>query len=351
MKNLAGFGICVVFLLLRGTVLLSQVPVNEVLVSSAVDCQNTITRLTEEIKKYELKIVKSQNTIGRSETIQKNARDAGNREAERIATEAISNSQKTISDCREFIVVLKERRGKYQSALESVRKAMGKTNKVNAVTLNFSGQVSIIRPSGEKTDMNNTTGNTMEAGDIISTSSDGIIDLAFLEGRGKVTVGPDSKVRMIKEKDSTNVLEVIKGKIYSSVLKADEYEKKMIDLYKNFKTDSLLKTMGTVSSFSEEQWYAFVRKSMSARMKKKFEVRTPAAVLAVRGTRFSVNAIDENTTELTVIEGKVEFMPAGTTEGVMVEGGQVCRINKKEPVTGAVSCDTLKINKWWQYEK
>jgi hypothetical protein len=330
---------------------MSQISVNGVLVSSAVDCQKKITRLTVEIKKYETRILKSQNTITRSETILKNAHDAGNAEAERIASEAISNSTKTISDCREYIAVLKGRRSRYLSALESVRKAMGEPTGINAVALDFSGNVSITRPSGEKIEMNGKNANTLGAGDIISTSSDGIIDLEFLEGRGNVTVGPDSKVRMIKEKDSTNVLEVMKGKIYSSVLKADEYEKKMAGLYRDFRTDSLLSTIRTMSSFSEEQWIAYIRKNMPERMKRKFEVRTPSAALAVRGTRFVVTVIDENTTELLVIDGSVEFTSSGTAGSVMVDGGRVCRVNKNHAPAAAMPCDTLNINKWWQYEK
>jgi len=335
---------------MQGTILQSQIPVNGVLISSAVDCRKKITQLTVEIKKYENRILKSQNTIAHSESIQKNARDAGNKEAERIATEAISNSSKTIKECREYIVSLKERRSKYQSAVESIKKAMGQTNKLNAVARDFTGQVSITRLSGEKIDLKSAAANTMEAGDIINTSSDGKIDLDFLEGRGNVTVGPDSKVRMIKEKDSTDVLEVMKGEIYSSVLKTDEYEKKIIDLYQSFSTDSLLRSVEPYKNFTPEQWVLFARR-YAMKYEKKFRVRTPTAICGIRGTRFTVTVIDENTTELQVLEGKVEISPAGVNETVMVEGGQVCRINKNETPSGAVSCDTLTINRWWLYEK
>ncbi len=351
MKNFTRSLICIFIILAHGTILQSQIPVSGVLISSAVDCQKKINQINGEIKKYENRILKSQNTITHSETIQKNAREAGNKEAERIAAEAISNSSKTIRECREYIVSLRERRSKYQSAVESIRKAMGQTNKVNAVALDFTGQVSIIRTSGEKIDLKNASANIMEAGDIINTSSDGKVDLEFMEGRGKMTVGPDSKVRMIKEKDSSDVVEIMKGEIYSSVLKADEYEKKMTDLLKNFKADSLLSTIGTVSSFSDQQWHAYWRRSLPERWKKKFELRTPAAVTSVRGTKFGITVIDENTTELLVTEGTVEIKPSGADEAIVVEGGQVCRITRGQACAGAIPCDTLNINKWWLYEK
>jgi len=350
MKNLTRSWICILIVLVQGAVLQSQIPVNGVLISSAVDCQKKINQMTGEIKKYENRILKSQNTITRSETIQKNAREAGNKEAERIAAEAISNSAKTIKECREYIVSLRERRSKYQSAAESIKKAMGQTNKVNAVALDFTGQVSIIRPSGEKTDLKSASPVTMEAGDIINTSADGKADLEFLEGRGRVTVGPDSRIRMVKEKDSTDVLEVMKGKIYSSVLKADEYEKKIIDLYQSFSTDSLLRNAEPYKYFTPEQWVLYARK-YAMKYEKKLRVRTPSAICGIRGTRFTVTVIDENTTELQVFEGKVEISPANDAGTVLVEGGQVCRVNKNKTPSDAITCDTLTINKWWLYEK
>jgi len=51
------------------------------------------------------------------------------------------------------------------------------------------------------------------------------------------------------------------------------------------------------------------------RYSRKFEVRTPTAVLAVRGTEFALKASPGTATELTAIDGKVVFTALpGTTE-------------------------------------
>lgn len=339
---------------LSGPVLLSQAPVSQVLLSSAVDCRKKIEQVSAEIVRYQNRIVKSRNTIANSATIQKKARDAGNKEAERIATEAIANSEKTIKDCSNFIAALKEKRSRYQVALSSILKAMnagpGQVTNTTGAVLGYAGSVSIRNTSGNEKSLGNSSSFVFGQGDVISTSTDGFVNLDYLEGRGTLTVGPESEVRMLKDKDSTDVLEVIKGKVYSGVLRADEYEQKMMDLYQEFSADSLLRSVEPYKSYSAEQWTGFVRARM-LRYSKKFEVRTPSAALAVRGTKFTVEVSDDNTTELKVFEGKVELSDPGTKRSVMVETGQVCRINKNENFPVVQPIDTLKNNKWWQYEK
>ena len=354
MKIINRFIACTAFMMLSCTVLSAQTPVSQVLLSSAVDCRKKIEQVSAEIVRYQNRIVKSRNTIANSTTIQKKARETGNKEAERVATEAMANSEKTIKECNNFIVALKEKRSRYQSSLSSILRAMnsgtGQEANPAGTVLGYTGTVNIRNASGAESSLTGSSSFVFGQGDEISTSSDGSVSLNYLEGRGSLTVGPGSQVRMTKDKDSTDVLEVIKGKVYSGVLKADEYEKKMMDLYQKFSADSLLKSVEPYKSYTYEQWVGFVR-ARALRYSRKFEVRTPSAVLAVRGTKFTVEVTDDNTTELRVIEGRVEYINPGTSGNIMVESGQVCRINKNEglPVTQPV--DTLNINKWWQYEK
>ena len=69
---------------------LPQLSSNAVLISSVVDLQKNITRLSDEISIYEKKIVKNENTVSNSERILKLARENNNKEAERISSEAIT---------------------------------------------------------------------------------------------------------------------------------------------------------------------------------------------------------------------------------------------------------------------
>jgi hypothetical protein len=53
--------------------------------------------------------------------------------------------------------------------------------------LKHSGNVSVIKQNGEKYALNSAQNPGIEAGDIISTSSDGFAYLDFLDGRGSLT--------------------------------------------------------------------------------------------------------------------------------------------------------------------
>ncbi len=221
------------------------------------------------------------------------------------------------------------------------------TNKVNSIALKHSGNVSVIKQNGEKYALNSAQNPGIEAGDVLSTSSDGFADLDFLDGRGSLTVGPDSKIKMYQEKDSTNVLEVMNGKIYSHVLKPDEYEKKLLDIKNCLDEDSLHLFL----SKNDISLYDKYLLKMKARVQKKFEahIRGVSAICAVRGTQFTIKVVNENSAELQVIEGKIEVFTANSTESVLVYGGQSCLI-KNETSPQILQSDTLNINKWWKYE-
>jgi hypothetical protein len=247
--------------------------------------------------------------------------------------------------------LLKDKKRQNESALASVKKIMesvsSQTNKVNSVALKHTGNVSVIKQNGEKYALNSAQNPGIEAGDVISTSSDGFADLDFLDGRGSLTVGPDSKIKMYREKDSTNVLEVMNGKIYSHVLKPDEYEKKLLDIKNCLDEDSLHQLL----SKNDIPLYDKYLMKMEARVQKKLEARVRvSAVLAIRGTQFTINVVNENSSELQVIEGKIEVFPANSTESVIVYGGQSCLI-KNGTRPQIMQSDTLNVNKWWKYEE
>ncbi|MDP4227540.1 MAG: FecR domain-containing protein [Bacteroidota bacterium] len=354
MKNKFKLLICCCLSFLWATNLFPQQNVNVVLISSAISLQKTITRLSGEISGYEKKIVKCQNTISNSEKIQKMATEKNNKEAYRISSEAISTSKQSISDCRNFISALTEKKKKYQASLNEVKKTIesNASLKTNAVLLNSRGQVSVIKPDGSQYKISSSQNPCLDAGDIISTSFDGFASFDFLEGRGSLTVGPGSKVKMSAEKDSTQVLDVMKGSVYSGILKADEYEKKLVDMYHNFSNDSLLKSISYYSSLSSDQWNRLAQKEVIRCLRKsKFETRTPNAICAVRGTKFTVRVESDNNTEVQVLEGKVEITPLNDKDAVFVTGGQIFLLNTKDIHPQIIQADTLNTKKWWNYEE
>lgn len=356
MKKQLKLLICCCLSFLGATNLFPQQNVNGVLISSAVSLQKTITRLSMEISGYEKKIVKCQNTISNSEKIQKMAIEKNNKEAYRISSEAISTSKQSISECRNFISVLTEKKKKYQTSLNEVKKTIESnvSLKTNAVLLNCKGKVSVIKPDGSQYKISSSQNPCLDAGDIISTAPEGFASFDFLEGRGSLTLGPDSKVKMNIEKDTTQVLDVMKGTIYSGVLKADEYEKKISGMYHDFSKDSLLKSIAYYSSLSEKQWADLARKTAlgpNNKYKHKFEVRTPNVVCAVRGTCFTVSIGDDGNTEIHLIEGRVEVMPLNSKKSFYITEGQSFIMNAKDSEPQVIQADTLNIKKWWKYEE
>lgn len=356
MNNIVKTLIFCSFLIMPVDEALPQLSSNAVFISSVVDLQKNITRLSDEISVYEKKILKNENTVSNSGRILKLARENNNKEAERISSEAIMTSEKTISECRNFIVILNNKKKQYESALASVKKSLASdsalTDKIKAVSLRQTGRVAVTKQNGDQYELKSGQNQFLENGDIITTGNDGMVDLKFLEGRGSVTVGPDSKIKMLNENDSTAVMEVMKGKIYSGIIKADEYEKKMVEMYQDFSADSLLNSFSQFNSMTPEQRTRFIRNNVLKLFRKeKFEVRTPSAICGIRGTHFSIRVPNANTTELQVIEGKVEVTSVSETMPAMVCGGQSCIINKNGGVPLAVQTDTLNFNKWWEDEE
>ena len=64
----------------------------------------------------------------------------------------------------------------------------------------------------------------------------------------------------------------------------------------------------------------------------RFEIETPAAAIAVRGTEFSVSVEADGTTDVTVVEGLVDVIAQGTT--VRVSSGREVTVLSEQPPSG-----------------
>lgn len=89
--------------------------------------------------------------------------------------------------------------------------------------------------------------------------------------------------------------------------------------------------------------------------KKRLEVRTPAAVVAVRGTEFTVNVDKDGTTTVTVLQGSVEVRDLASNASVSLEPSQGITIPKvpgglqQQDMLGRVTTVTPGlIERWWE---
>ena len=159
-------------------------------------------------------------------------------------------------------------------AIESVAYTLAHNlgGKANAVASGVTGDVKITR-NGKFADLYGSDGVCLLPGDKIQTGADGKIDLVMKDGH-KIHLEPHSTLAF--EKDEV--------------------------------------------SFLAEGELAAMKKLITYKMRKKFEVRTPEAVCGVRGTEYSIQASPEGTT-IEVHEGSVEACDLKKTQSVVVEAG------------------------------
>jgi len=82
--------------------------------------------------------------------------------------------------------------------------------------------------------------------------------------------------------------------------------------------------------------------------RRKLEVRTPAAVCAVRGTQFVVREIPGKPTSVVVIEGTVAFSDIKGTKTVLVGAGQQSYLLHDGTPAEPVKANLQEMKKWWE---
>ncbi len=79
-----------------------------------------------------------------------------------------------------------------------------------------------------------------------------------------------------------------------------------------------------------------------------FKVRSPQAVLSVRGTQFITRVEKDGTTTLTVLDGEVEFSDIQKRKTVLVKENQKSVVNPGGLPSEPVSIDPNQILRWWE---
>ena len=103
---------------------------------------------------------------------------------------------------------------------------------IDAVALNYYGDITILKNNGEQLKLSDAQNSLLENGDVITTSQNSKVELQFLEGRGNIHIGENTTLKFNKE-DSTEVVDLIKGKVKLGVQKIDKFEKDLIESMKS----------------------------------------------------------------------------------------------------------------------
>jgi hypothetical protein len=307
--------------------------------------ENNNKNASEDYKRYEEGISRCEKTIANADKIISSAQEKNNLEAEKIAREASSKADAARRKYQRLLNAARKREIQSQVNLDSVKRTLTQysslTPSVNAVAMNYSGHITIQKANGEQFVLDESRSAFLETGDVIATSEDSKVELEFLEGRGNVVVGENSKLKMERKDDNTDVMNILQGKMKIEVLKIDDYEQKIQKEYEENKQNP--------SSISEA--YEQMLGALRAKVKKKFEVRTPSCCLAIRGTEFIVNSADGAGSELIVIEGIVETQSLKDSSTILVNANQKAVINSDGVLSGPLEIDISKLAKWWEDEK
>lgn len=284
--------------------------------------------MNERIRKADAMIAKANDLIRR-------AQETGNKSSGEIAYKALIKAQEN----KEYCVKRKIQIDKNMAYVRNRMVEQSKTGaKIGGMVTQSSGRVRVIsgKPPYEAVSMDGERPGYFEEGDTIETYDNSHAEIQFLDGRGSMDIGEFSRVKMEKKDAFSETLSLVKGKIHASVDKADAFgqwlEQKAVEAADNpdtFLSDQFGKIRADVKKYS-----------------KKFEVRTPAAICAVRGTTFTMSADDSGTTVIELIEGEVEVKNLKTSALMLLRGGEKMTLISD----GTVRIEPLQLpsKSWWE---
>jgi len=321
----------------------SSEQVNPGLLSAILKLENYLQRADENIQRYEKSIDRCDKNIKASSEILQSSRQQGNSEAERIATNALRKSTDTRQKNVNLINTTNHRKSQCQSIIASLRKqSSSNSSHTTAALLNYSGNVTLRKANGTVSKLNENNGATIEDGDAITTAEKSKVEMQFLDGRGHLVLGENSGMKF-KQEDSTDVVDMIEGKIKMDVEKVEAFYADLERKYEEYKK------LAVSPDKALELLYAKTRAFVGKRLRK-FEVRTPSVVLADRGTDFIAQYRDKNL-EVIVLEGMVEMKSNIGGKTAMVNVGQKGIFGGKEQLLEVRDIDVSKEDSWWKDEE
>jgi ferric-dicitrate binding protein FerR (iron transport regulator) len=309
--------------------------------------RNLIDRTVADLQKIDREIQENDRVIKKAEEIIVLAGQRNNKQAESVARDAqlkAREARKKNEDTKARLELVRKRAAASYGALKNRLAASlggGANPPVKGMVSSYSGRVQVSKKNGERFELRADDPGLLEAGDAILTYGSSSAEIQTLDGRGVVQLGEYSELRLQEDTPEKQVLELVRGKIYSAVDKMDDFANMLQEKAKQFGSD-----FQTVANVSEKEFEAVIKglRARYARYHKRFEVHTPTSVTAPRGTRFSVELKNEETTEITVFEGSVEAGDSKGEKRVLVEEGFKVIVTK-DGISGPQKI--TETDKWW----
>lgn len=204
-----------------------------------------------------------------------------------VASEAVQVAEEDRRDADRFVALATKRLADHEAFAARISRASARTPGRGSFALPVEGQVSRISADGKPvTDL----ATPLRPGETVTTGIGGAARLLLGGGDVDLSLGAGSVIVLLEDADEA--------------------------------IEAALRTgSGRVKKFLE------------TKLKKKFEVRTPSAALAVRGTAYDLE-VREGQEVLTVTEGVVEVRPVGGGAPVLVRAGERLTFGGKGPWQG-----------------
>ncbi|WP_295054836.1 FecR family protein [Sulfuricurvum sp.] len=284
--------------------------------------------MDERIRKADAMIAKANELIRR-------AQETGNNGAEEIASKARMKAQENKEFCEHRKIQIDKNIAYVRNRMVG---ATGTGAKIGGMVTHYSGRVRVISGKApyDAVAMDGEHPAYFEEGDTIETYDNSRAEIQFLDGRGSMSIGEFSRVKMEKKDALSETLSLVKGKMYTTVDKAETYQK--------WVEQKAAEAADNPDAFLSEQ-FGKIRAEVK-KYSRKFEVRTPTAICAVRGTTFSMSADEEGTTTIELIEGEVEISNLKTLVQTSLKGGEKMTLNPD----GSIRIEPLVLTSksWWE---
>lgn len=306
---------------------------DDFLLGACFRTQDLIDRTAADLRKVNRDIQENDRVIGKAGDLIAVARQRNEKQTESIARDALQKAQEARKKNEETRARLESTRSRAAAAYAALRNKLasslegGSDSQIRGMVSSYSGRVQISRKNGEYFNLANEDPGFLEPGDSVTTYGSSSAEIQTLGGRGSVRLGEYSELKLREDTPEKQALELVKGKVYSVVEKADEFEKMLQDKIADYGHDLLR-----------------LQRLVQAGIKKKLEIYTPVFTASTRGTKFIVEVRAEGATELTVVEGTVEASDLkGEKQALVEEGFRV--IVTKDGISKPQKI--VDLDKWW----
>lgn len=262
--------------------------------------QNVLLKIDRMRNDADAQIKKADASIFAGESLLTQAQAKGNTKVE-------TTVRQTIAQAREVKKKNELNKARAEEAIARVRNLLAKMSgediPVQAVVSRVNGTVFLKDMNGKFISLNENR-TYLETGDTIQTLATSRAEFQLLEGDGTVTMGPNTSLKVTSDGLERETVDVING------------------------TLRMLKAKIVKSS-------------------KKLQVRTPGGTASVRGTEFLVTVAPDQTSEIVLLEGKLEVQPLNGTNSVLLEAGQRLWLPKTGSASELAVIDLGTVTRWW----